>query len=213
MLPDTEKERIREEESFRIEVRRLIAPPEKESTGANGFWKFLNSPFALWLLSSVLITLVTAGITSYLNKRSSERERAQSIRKLTIEAGYRISRLDEFITQLSKDYATNPNPDDGRDLVKAGQMEQFRLSLNMVDKEGVFKELSDRPLLSLLWELQSLVDGDKKADVESAFHGAQVLHDLTWKWSDTNEIPRTDFLTMLEKLDKDVLTSLRRLPT
>src|SRR4029078_1674041 len=28
MLTDIEKERIREEESFRIEVRRLVAPPE-----------------------------------------------------------------------------------------------------------------------------------------------------------------------------------------
>jgi len=211
MLTETEKERIREEESFRIEVRRLLAPPEKESKGANGLWKSLNSPFALWLLSSVLITGGTAFITWYLNNRSLERERAQSIRKLTIEAKYRIARLDGFITQLSKDYATNPNPGD-RDLVKAGQMGEFHLSLTMVDKDGVFKELSDRPLLSLLWELQSLVDVDKKAEVVSAFHGAQVLQDLRWRWSDTDEIPRPEFLTMIKKLDKEALTDLRRLP-
>jgi len=211
MLTETEKERIREEESFRIEVRRLLAPPEKESKGANGLWKSLKSPFALWLLSSVLITGGTAFITWYLNNRSLERERAQSIRKLTIEAKYRIARLDGFITQLSKDYATNPNPGD-RDLVKAGQMGEFHLSLTMVDKDGVFKELSDRPLLSLLWELQSLVDVDKKAEVVSAFHGAQVLQDLRWRWSDTDEIPRPEFLTMIKKLDKEALTDLRRLP-
>ena len=211
MLTDIEKERIREAEAFRIEVRELLAPPQKESKGPPGLWKYLNSPFALWLLSSVLITGATAFITRYLNNRSLERERTQTIRKLTIEAQYRIARLDGFITQLSKDYATNPNPDDGRDLVKAGQMGEFHLSLNMVDKEGVFKDFSDRPLLSLLWELQSLVDEDKKADAESAFHGAQVLQDLRWRWSDATEIQRTYFLTMLEKLNKDVLTNLRRL--
>jgi len=212
MLTDIDKERIREEESFRIEVRRLLAPPEKESKPANGLVKFLNSPFALWLLSSVLITGGTAFVTWYLNNRSLERERAQSIRKLTLEARYRIQRLDGFLKQLSEDYGTNPNPEVVHGVIGKEQMGEFHAALVEVDKEGVFKELSDRPLLSLVWELQSLVDVNKKADVEAAFHGAQTLQDLRWRWASQTEIPKPEFLKMLERLDKESMKDLRRLP-
>jgi hypothetical protein len=212
MLTDIDKERIREEESFRIEVRKLLAPPEKESKGGGGSWKFLNSPFALWLLSSVLITGGTAFVTWYLNNRSLERERAQNVRKLTIEAGYRIERLESFLKLLSEDYGTNPNPDAVHKVVGEQQMNGFREGLLLVDKQGVFKELSDRPLLSLIWELQSLVDVNKKADVDAAFRGAKTLQDLRWRWDEENEVPKPEFLKMLERLDKEVLTGLRRLP-
>ena len=76
----------------------------------------------------------------------------------------------------------------------------------------MFKELSDRPLLSLVWELQSLVDVNKKADVEAAFHGAQTLQDLRWRWASQTEIPKPEFLKMLERLEKEAMKDLRRLP-
>lgn len=49
-LTEEEKERIRHEEIFRAEIRESIendSPSPKKKT-----WKFLNSPFGVWLLSS-----------------------------------------------------------------------------------------------------------------------------------------------------------------
>jgi hypothetical protein len=91
-------------------------------------------------------------------------------------------------------------------------MNGFREGLLLVDKQGVFKELSDRPLLSLIWELQSLVDVNKKADVDAAFRGAKTLQDLRWRWDEENEVPKPEFLKMLERLDKEAMKDLRRLP-
>ena len=62
MLSDSEKQRIHKEEAFRAEVRQMIAPPEKEHQGRTGLWRFDNSPFGLWFLSSVVIVALSPGV-------------------------------------------------------------------------------------------------------------------------------------------------------
>jgi|ERR1041384_2798254 hypothetical protein len=212
MLSDSEKLRIREEELFRAEVRQLIAPPEKEGQGRSGLWKFVNSPFALWFLSSVVLTLITGGVSWYLSNRSAERERSQKISKLTTEAKYRIEEFDKYVTPMTEALAIHANPNDPEDTVSTSQMELFYEHVDALDKEGVFKELADRPLRSILWELQSIADANQKADFKAAFLGAQALQRLGKRDPTIPNPLKVSFVEHMAKIDKEVLVSFRRVP-
>ena len=51
MLNDIEKQKIREEEIFRNEIQNEI----KSSKKRRKLWKFLNSPFGLWILTTISV--------------------------------------------------------------------------------------------------------------------------------------------------------------
>jgi hypothetical protein len=55
MLSDEQETRIREEEIFRQEVRNELGSQKPAASPGGKFWKFLNSSFALWFLSSVFL--------------------------------------------------------------------------------------------------------------------------------------------------------------
>lgn len=221
MLTDSDKEHIREQEAFRTEVRKLLAP-EKEPAATNRFWKFVNSPFALWLFSSVVLTAITAGFTAYFTYRKAEDERAQTIRKLTTEASYRIQRFESYMTILYDGYATRPpKAGDMNDTVPGSQVDAFYQSVLQIDKQGVFKELSDRTLRSILWEIESLQKGNQKQYTHTAFDGAQALQDFVEKFEDESvkdgkvshdsQRSRAYFVEDLTKI-REVLAKLRQLP-
>ncbi|MFZ0750971.1 MAG: hypothetical protein WAM70_16525 [Pyrinomonadaceae bacterium] len=202
--------RIREEEVFRAEVRQLIAPPEK---GRAGLWKFVNSPFALWFLSSVVLTFITAGVSWYLSNQSAERERSQKISKLTTEAKYRIEVFDKYVTSMTQALAVHAIPNDPKDTVSTEQMDLFYEHVEALDKEGVFKELSDRPLRSILWELQSIADANQRADFKAAFLGAQALQRLGKRDPDVPNPVKLYFVADMREIEKEVLVSFRRVPS
>jgi hypothetical protein len=103
MLTDEEAKRIRSEESYRADIRKelgLTLPYRK--TKAERIWQFLNSSFALWFLSAVLVsglgTVYTAYQTAISEKAksnearvSAEKRREDLVDKLDIEISYRLS--------------------------------------------------------------------------------------------------------------------------
>ena len=64
MLTDDDVTRIKQEEQIRLETQKAFNPPREKS-----WWDYLNSQFALWILSSVVLSL----ITYYWNHRNDER--------------------------------------------------------------------------------------------------------------------------------------------
>lgn len=213
MLSDSEKQRIHDEEVFRAEVRQLIAPPEKEHQGRTGFWKHANSPIALLFLSSFVLTGITGGASWYLSNRSAERERHQNITKLATEAKYRIEEFDKYVTLMTEAIAIHANPNDPSDTVSTSQMGLFYEHVDALDKEGVFKELADRPLRSILWELQSIADANQKADFKAAFLGAQALQRLGKRDPDLPNPLKVSFVEHMRKINEEVLVSFRRVPS
>lgn len=91
MLTEDDKNRILQEEQFRVEIQRqLKAPPRK---GA-GFINFLNSNFASFLLSTVIV-----GGLSFLYSNHQE-----NLAKIERESADRIER-NRIITQLETEMA------------------------------------------------------------------------------------------------------------
>jgi hypothetical protein len=170
MLKYTDKKRIKQEEIYRMEVRKTLSTSNEASKDSGKFWKFLNSPFALWLLSSVLLTIITSSVTSYIKNAQVVQEQSRSIKKLTTEITYRVNRLNESVDRYKRvpsPLTDSGNPDETkRDMVEEFVVVRFYDDLRSVDTEGVFKELSDRSLRSLLWELSSLHENGSQRQKE-----------------------------------------------
>ncbi len=64
MLTPDEIQKIKEQETIRLQLQRELTPERRR-----GIWELLNSQFALWLLGSVLLS----GITYYWNHRNDQR--------------------------------------------------------------------------------------------------------------------------------------------
>jgi len=100
-MTDEEIERIKEDEQLRYNVRRELMA--KGST----VWKYLNSGFVLWLLSSVVvggIAFLYSRYTSESERRRAADHRSQEIRS---ELGQRLSgyrdKLEYFRAELVAD--------------------------------------------------------------------------------------------------------------
>ena len=61
-LSDEEVERIRDEETAREQARNKVAEQARLTKNKRQkIWDYLNSAFAIWLLTSVLVAAITTG--------------------------------------------------------------------------------------------------------------------------------------------------------
>jgi hypothetical protein len=56
-------------------------------------WKFLNSSFALWLLSAVFITGIGSAFTQWQAQTAEDRKNKEQIERIDLEISYRFSEL------------------------------------------------------------------------------------------------------------------------
>jgi hypothetical protein len=77
-LSEEEKNRIRDEEVFRQEIRRELEAGAPQKTRGKKIWALLNSSFALWFLSSVVVAGITAVVTVH-EKNNNERIRKEHV--------------------------------------------------------------------------------------------------------------------------------------
>lgn len=131
-----------------------------DKTKGQKIHEWLNESFTIWLLSSVLLGLITWGYTEWDENRA-ERERNQAfITRLDIEIS---SRLRKAVDRLEK----------------ARNQVGLRESIEMLDRgSGIFEEFEDRNLESLLLELVWLVPRDEKQDLDvtrESYHTLQQL--------------------------------------
>lgn len=104
MLTPEEKNKIIEEETFRNEVRNSLNSSKKDNTK----FQFLNSPFGLWILSTVFIGLITFGYNKYTEYSKAKELKAKTINDLAFEIGYRFQPIDlmkekeEIITYINR---------------------------------------------------------------------------------------------------------------
>ncbi len=81
ILPQEERDRIRSEELFREEVRRQLAREAPASFWRRA-WESRNSAFTLWLLSSILLSGITAGYSKYQVHQSKIRANVSSLQTI-----------------------------------------------------------------------------------------------------------------------------------
>ena len=132
MFTEGERKRIRAEERLRAEVREQVIGEAKKST-----WKLLNEPFSLWLLSTIIVGLLTfsfAKVTAYMRLRE---DRLQAIEKLDVQCDARI----EFALERRKE---------------ASDVQEYREILRILlldtDTTRIYPEYRDRSTLSIVWE-------------------------------------------------------------
>lgn len=147
MLTDAEKLRIREEESFRHIVHDELSQ-RSESEPGSGAWKFLNSAFGIFLLSTVAVGMFTWAYQRFEAGIQDEKTRIRTRERIQAELEYRLMPLSGLMT------------DRWSDLMLA--LHQARKILAPSPREGerydrvLSPEFAARSIPSLLFELKSL---------------------------------------------------------
>jgi len=90
MLQEEEKTRIRAEEVFRQEVRREIEDRAPKPSKGKRVWSILNSSFALFVLSSLVLGGLTKLYTDYQKRRSEQMQKNETVRRFETEIRNRI---------------------------------------------------------------------------------------------------------------------------
>jgi hypothetical protein len=112
MLSADDKERIRLEEIYRDEVRHGLDPKSQSAT-----MKFLNSPFGLYLLSTVLIGIVSFSYSRWKEHHDTAMVHREQAEKLRDEMAFRVRQFDIALTAANQhltlaEAAPEPGPDD-----------------------------------------------------------------------------------------------------
>jgi len=66
---------------------------KKDEDKPLGVWKFLNSSFALWLLSAVFITGVGSAFAQWQAQVAEDRKNKEQIERIDLEISYRFAQL------------------------------------------------------------------------------------------------------------------------
>lgn len=169
MLSDSERERMRLEESYRHEVRTQLAGSGPKSR-RSAAWAFLNSSFALWLLSAVFITGAGALFTRYQENREEEASRRERIERLDLEISYRYSLVLGQLWDLTNGDVNNPVLAQGR---TAADVERVMAWLNQrpsKDAGWLYPEFAAYELPGLLAELRRFLadEPDERQKVDAA---------------------------------------------
>lgn len=100
MLTNEEMERIKSEEIYRDEIRKKLNENEQSSFPKKS-WKFINSSFGIWLLSTVVVGLVVYLYNDNKLKNEISTNNAATIQKLETETS---NRLQQFkVTLLNQE--------------------------------------------------------------------------------------------------------------
>jgi hypothetical protein len=187
MITEEDKKRIKIEEIFRAEIRESF-----KKTGNEPFrkkaWNLLNSPFGLWMLSTVVVGLVVYFYNDIKMKGEISSNNASTIHKLSTEANYR---LQKFRLSLSQQNEANLYYEDTElaymidgTLINDG-------SLSPEKPIYIFPEFKERTMHSLLYEMERLTKDKKQAS--SIKEARNILSKIRNKLLDLEERPKLEF--------------------
>ncbi len=97
MLSSKRKDKIYEEEKFRIEIKNLLEKNNK--TTKNKAFEFLNSNLGIFLLSTFFISFLSWSYTQYETHAYEKRKKAERIEVLSTEIKKRTSIIKSSINQ------------------------------------------------------------------------------------------------------------------
>jgi hypothetical protein len=159
-LSDEEKSRVQAEEGYRLEVRRELTAKEAPPKGKDRLWKILNSSFALWFLSSVVVAGTATGFAHYEAKRSEDVKQAETIRRLDTEIVGRITeaRYGLCLDLVNLDKGTTYTPASIYGYTLRYFNNSFAGDPQNPQDYSIYPEYKTRTLRSLVFELSTLVD-------------------------------------------------------
>jgi len=188
MLTEEEKSRVRAEEIFRAEILRDLQA-NKPRSNHQRLWTLLNSSFALWFLSSVVLAGLTTAVTYYQAKRGEHLRKAELERRLDTEISGRIAlarrgaHLDEKRIAQGADYSTQA----------VYNTAQFYLDNSFITGSShlydfsLYPEYQTRTFRSLVFELRSVVDSADRPELTDVLAVYEKLLDLGSQINGKNE--------------------------
>ncbi len=184
-LSEQEKARIQAEEGYRLEVRRELKAKEAAPTGKDRFWKILNSSFALWFLSSVVVAGMAAAYARYESRRSDELKQAETIRRLDTEIAGRIveARYGLCVDLINIDAGTTYTPASIYGYTLKYFNNSFANDAGNPQDFSIYPEYKARTLRSLVFELSAMVDESQVPMMR------QLLNDNE-KFADLGSVPQ-----------------------
>jgi hypothetical protein len=141
-------------------------------TSSERLLAFLNSPFVLWFLGSVVIGGLTAGATYYQKRNAEAMQRTELQRRLSTELQFRIEsgQLALRLTRQRVDSGETFTPFDVYNL----PVLYLNNRVGQVDF-SIFPEYRERRFRSLLFELMHVVPKAQLPDLKAADSGYKEL--------------------------------------
>jgi hypothetical protein len=168
VLTPQDKERILHEEMYRREVKAQLEKDNGGKKGGNLVWTFLNSPFFLWFLSSVVLAGISYYYTNRDERKTLAREQRAAIRKLDAEIS---NRLMYFVNSIQ--FKKSP---DKKVFTFVHEPPIVKDSVRGIEdptatgyKVNVFPEYAGRSLRSLLIDLVDMIPDQEKPEIEEAY--------------------------------------------
>ena len=94
-LSNAVQERIRSEEAYRLEVRRQL----KSAEPAYRRWRTFNSPLVIWLLSSIVLGIVSFGYNQLARWQSERMVNETTAAAVFFEAHFRMKQMDTVLAR------------------------------------------------------------------------------------------------------------------
>jgi hypothetical protein len=186
VLTDDDKTRIRLEEQYRKEVRDELAP---KKAGRDKVLDFLNTAFALWLLSAIFLSGVGTLYTGWQKSRDEQRAKVEreaaeaktrieqslaaqrdnndAIQRLDLEISYRLSSVLVQLNSISEQTRLLPGTADERKLRAASATMGVLVGMSATSRRNeppLYPEYGNYALPTLLSELRrKLPEPDRDA--------------------------------------------------
>jgi hypothetical protein len=201
MLSSEEKSRIRAEEVFRQEIRRELEARSVPPSCGRKVWTLLNSSFALWFLSSVVIAGLTGIVTTNERTHSVQAQKADHQTRLTTEIGFRVGNgvnallTDEQRIRAGEALSTFDVYNEGLNYLDNRVFYRGGASPEQIDY-SVYAEYRDRKFRSLLFELKTAVDTSAIPELAHANARYMEVFELTSAAQVAAEQPRPQNATI-----------------
>jgi hypothetical protein len=177
MLNNEERQRLRAEEIFRQEVRRDIEARSQDRSRRAKFWHALNTPFVLWVLSSIVIGSFGWAFSTFQASRDEKARSLELVRKLDTEIANRIQDALTSLAALGEQ-------------IKASHLifdDHFMLAipLAVLDRRpksdlsdigaAIYPEFRERTFPSLVAELQRLISSSERPQLTRSISAYRTL--------------------------------------
>lgn len=157
-LSDEDLLRIREQEEYRLAIRKELQANQPVST-KDQVWKFMNSAFGLFLMSSILVGGFSWGYGLFEKSQKITSEQSELLKKSDLEISYRISPI--FSLYDSNGKIDNLILSDLKHIFGSEPPENHNFMVS--EARALFPDLKSRNLAGLFYAVIINAEKDKSA--------------------------------------------------
>jgi len=180
VLTEDDKIRIRDEEVYRSEIRReLDAQKTKPTTRSGQLWGFMQTSLGIWVLSTVVVGLITWGYAQLQSTLQRSNAQLQLIQHADAEAKSRVRQWLNMckIRWVQSEFATSRFQEWYFSVVKPPEKDpRFTYVIY-----PVYSEFEDRALISVLTQLRDNVASGEKPSIDQAIAWVGAWNPDVWE--------------------------------